>query len=625
MEKQVFLDFGLRFNLRQTKENKPTIIYAVYVWNGTQHKVNTNLKVYPAHWDNKSQSATVSNRLSKLENKNNRIANERLFFIRDSFDEKIQYLCKTLSLSDIVNEISQAINPNAKHNKCSMKKVRITSVLSDIASKYQKEKTCEQSLFNIERLRKYLRIKNIDDDINLLNGDLLNDYQQSLINQGMMIKTISRYVRGIVTLINYLNKDETINIRIDYSSLNILKDKRSNEQKKSKNVPLTEKQLIKINKLKDLTPKEEEAKDLFICQSLLGQRISDMPKIFKGDYTTNPQEDGQETISFSVQKTGEVATLYLFPLAKEIINKYRTKKFEHYNLFETDEKKLTNIERTINKTIKDVCKKAELNSEIIFTVQIGDKIENQQKPLYELMHTHIARHTFITLMCQMGIPKEIVIIATGHTDTKMIDEVYLHESPTEKGKKLINSIKKNSSQSYLFKINDASETNKLLNALFAYDTLLKLKDADEQGINIEELEDSKKVIKTIKRLPSVQIHSDINKSDIDKRIKEIFPTLLLIADTQALILFIQKIANNNISNEITKDNMSDFIKDIQLLGSEKDFIKKVTDIYQEERSKKTFVTKLMGDNTSNDKTYSFEEFMKGVGEVVRKKVKSEGQ
>ena len=82
MEKQVFLDFGLRFNLRQTKENKPTIIYAVYVWKGVQHKVNTNLKVYPTHWDNKAQSATVSNRLSKLENKNNRVTNERLFSIQ---------------------------------------------------------------------------------------------------------------------------------------------------------------------------------------------------------------------------------------------------------------------------------------------------------------------------------------------------------------------------------------------------------------------------------------------------------------------------------------------------------------------------------------------------------------
>lgn len=623
MEKQVFLDFGLRFNLRQTKENKPTIIYAVYVWKGVQHKVNTNLKVYPTHWDNKAQSATVSNRLSKLENKNNRVTNERLFSIRDSFDEKIQYLCNNLTLADIVNEISQAINPNAKHKKSLMEKRRMTNILSDIASKYQNGTTCEQSLFNIERLKKYLKIRNIDDDINLLNGDLLSDYQQSLINEKMAIKTISRYVRGIVTLINYLNKDENINIKIDYSSLNIVKDKRSHEQKKSKNVPLTEEQLIKIHELKDLTPKEEEAKDLFICQSLLGQRISDMPKIFKGDYTTNPQEDGLETISFNVQKTGEEATLYLFPLAKEIINKYRTKKFEYYNLFEADEKKLTNIERTINKTLKDVCKKAGLNSEINFTVQIGDKIVNQRKPFYELMHTHIARHTFITLMCKMGIPKEIVIIATAHTDTKMIDEVYLHESPTEKGKKLIDSIKKNNSQSSLFIVKDASDINNLLDALFAYDTLLKLKDADEQGINIEELEDCKEVIRTIKHLTSVQVPIDINKSDVDKRIREIFPTLSLIADTQTLIIFTQKIANNNISNEITKDNMSDFIKEIQLLGSDKDYINKVADIYQEEMSKKSFVNKLMGNDTSDDKTYSLEEFSKGVIEVVKKKIESE--
>ena len=53
MENQKFLNFGLRFNLRQTRENKPTIIYAVFVCNGIQHKVNTMLKVYPEHWDNK--------------------------------------------------------------------------------------------------------------------------------------------------------------------------------------------------------------------------------------------------------------------------------------------------------------------------------------------------------------------------------------------------------------------------------------------------------------------------------------------------------------------------------------------------------------------------------------------
>ena len=36
MENQVFLDFGLRFNLRQKKIEKPTIIYAVFMWKGVQ-------------------------------------------------------------------------------------------------------------------------------------------------------------------------------------------------------------------------------------------------------------------------------------------------------------------------------------------------------------------------------------------------------------------------------------------------------------------------------------------------------------------------------------------------------------------------------------------------------------
>ena len=44
------------------------------------------------------------------------------------------------------------------------------------------------------------------------------------------------------------------------------------------------------------------------------------------------------------------------------------------------------------------------------------------EPLYELVHTYTARHTFITIMCRKGVPKDSVVIATGHENTKMIDE-----------------------------------------------------------------------------------------------------------------------------------------------------------------------------------------------------------
>lgn len=46
-------------------------------------------------------------------------------------------------------------------------------------------------------------------------------------------------------------------------------------------------------------------------------------------------------------------------------------------------------------------------------------------------------------MCKMGVPKETVIIATGHENTKMINEVYLHISSHDKAMQLSEAIETN--------------------------------------------------------------------------------------------------------------------------------------------------------------------------------------
>ena len=523
MENQVFLDFNLRFNLRQTKQNKPTIIYAVFVWQGVQYKVNTLLKVYPSQWDNKTQTATISNRLSKLDNHNNKIANQKITSIYSEFIDKKHYLCNKLE-TDVVNEIAKIINPKYKHRNMKSKNMRITDVLNNMAYLHE-DKSVDQYLFSVKMFKKFLDKEGLDDNILILNGELLNYYQQSLVNENKAIKTISAYIRNLNTLIKYANKDKSLNLKIDITALEILKDKRSIEQKKSKQIPLSERQLIEIYNLQDLTEREEEARDLFICQSLLGQRISDMPKIFKGDYTTNHHGDGLETISFNVQKTGEEATLFLFPIAKDIIQKYRDKKFKHFNLFETDEKKITNIERMINTDLKEVCRKAGLTTEINYTVQIGDKVKSERKPLYELMHTHIARHTFITLMCQMGVQKDVVIIATAHTDIKMIDEVYLHETASDKGKKLIKSLQNSSHNSILFNIDKSKSSDDLINNLFAYDSFITIIDLMNSNNDVFHLDSTKQAIKTIKDISKLNSYSkdaDISKvADLEQVIFEL--------------------------------------------------------------------------------------------------------
>ena len=218
---------------------------------------------------------------------------------------------------------------------------------------------------------------------------------------------------------------------------------------------MTEKQLLAIYNYTNLKPREVEARDLFICQCLLGQRISDLPKIFKGEYAITLLDDENEVISFTVQKTREEATLYLFPVVKEILERYKQTGFKHIDLLIEDEKIVRRNEAKLNRTIKQVCKKVGLDSDVIYVEQIGEDVVEKKKKLFEMIHTHIARHTFITLMCRLGVSKEDVIIATAHTDTTMIDDVYLHETVNDKGTRLINSLKKIKG-STLFKIEEAN-------------------------------------------------------------------------------------------------------------------------------------------------------------------------
>ena len=82
---------------------------------------------------------------------------------------------------------------------------------------------------------------------------------------------------------------EDTNITFDYykneiDKFKIIQSELSRKEKKSKQVPLTEEQVEILYKLK-LSGIEEEVRDVFVCQCLLGQRIGDMPRLFRGDYT----------------------------------------------------------------------------------------------------------------------------------------------------------------------------------------------------------------------------------------------------------------------------------------------------------------------------------------------------
>lgn len=138
----------------------------------------------------------------------------------------------------------------------------------------------------------------------------------------------------------------------------------------------------------------------------------------------NPIDQEHNTITIIQKKTNTKAVIPILPIARELIEKYKEKELKYYN---------EKSRNTPNKTIKLLLKLIGCFDEEITYQENGKTIT---EPLYKLVHTHTARHTFITIMCRKGVPKDTVILATGHENTKMIDEVYTHLTQKDKAKKV---------------------------------------------------------------------------------------------------------------------------------------------------------------------------------------------
>ena len=435
MGRQIFINqMQCNFNLRQPKANKPTNIYLVVYLNNKQVKLSTGVKVYPEHWNIRKQQAYVNARLSELDNNNNAIANDRLSELKDMFLEFKHYLCE--HPTDIDNSITILRTRIYKNTMTTeIKKKSATTVMKEIIdAKQAASSTKEQQKLNVGKFERYLKENNISDTWESMNLNTFEGYQKYLVDNGRGSVTIRNIIQN--TLFPLLKKvSKRMDIPFMWHNSNLesfesVKDESNKELASNKKVTLTEEQLKQlydhpITGTERQIKKNTEIRDLFVLQCLVGQRVGDMQKFFNGD---NERDEEEDTISIIQQKTKARAIIPLTPLAKEIISKYQNTELKYY--------KPSNS--SLNSELRIIVEEAGLNTPVTFE----DKDGKQVKPLFELVHTHTARHTFITIMCRRDIPKETIIIATGHEDTKMIDKVYSHLSNKDKAQKVSTAFKK---------------------------------------------------------------------------------------------------------------------------------------------------------------------------------------
>ena len=471
MERQIFInEMQARFNLRKPRSEKPTNLYLVCRINNKQVKLSTGVKIYPDHWNEKRQEAYISVRLSELDNINNTIANKKITKLKEYFIEFKHYLCMH------PDEIGESMKLLKQHIYKDRMKKELQKPATFIMKQIIEAKTCAESSkkqyrSNIDKFERFLKENEIPNTWESMNLDTINRYQKQIIKENPLHphNTLRNIIKG--TIFNLLGiADKRLDIPFKWSDSNLnsfefVKDKSNKELADNKKVSLTEEQLNKFYKhiitgTERQIKKYTEIRDLFILQCLVGQRIGDMQKFFNGD---NEMDEEAGTISIIQQKTKARAIIPLLPLAKEIISKYENKELLYYK-----ERK-----SIVNEALKEVAEQAGLDEPITYE-ENGIK---QTQPLYKLLHTHTARHTFITILCRKGIPKETVIIATGHEDTKMIDKVYSHLNSKDKAKKVSNAFKSlnngifNMGKVETNSLNEAKPTNDATNNI-TFDTLL---------------------------------------------------------------------------------------------------------------------------------------------------------
>ena len=471
MGRQIFINqMQCNFNLRQPKANKPTNIYLVVYLNNKQVKLSTGVKVYPEHWNIRKQQAYVNARLSKLDNNNNTIANDRLSELKDMFLEFKHYLCE--HPTDIDNSITILRTRIYKNTMTTeIKKKSATTVMKEIIdAKQAASSTKEQQKLNVGKFERYLKENNISNTWESMNLNTFEGYQKYLVDNGRGSVTIRNIIQNtLFPLLKKVSKRVDIPFTWYDSNLNsfeFVKDESNKELASNKKVTLTEEQLKQlydypITGTELQVRKRTEIRDLFVLQCLVGQRVGDMQKFFNGD---NEKDEEEDTISIIQQKTKARAIIPLTPLAKEIISKYQNTELKYYKPSNSN----------LNAELRIIAEEAGLNTPVTFE----DKDGKQVKPLFELVHTHTARHTFITIMCRRDIPKETIIIATGHEDTKMIDKVYSHLSNKDKAQKVSTAFKKKLDGDIFSmgkvetnSLNEVKPTNDAINNI-TFDTLL---------------------------------------------------------------------------------------------------------------------------------------------------------
>lgn len=199
-----------------------------------------------------------------------------------------------------------------------------------------------------------------------------------------------------------------IRFAVDEGYIKVSPYKITLKKEKKEVQPLTIKEVNAIRKKKIDIERLAKIRDLFIFECYTGLAFTDLMSLNDNDFHVD--ESGHKWIIKKRHKTNVVATIPLLPIALEILDKYNNK-LPH----------MSNVKyNAYLKEIGDIC-----------------GIKNS-------LHSHLARHTWATILLNAGMDMVSVSKCLGHSNSKITESTYAKILPDklfEKVKKVGDNLK----------------------------------------------------------------------------------------------------------------------------------------------------------------------------------------
>ncbi len=173
----------------------------------------------------------------------------------------------------------------------------------------------------------------------------------------------------------------------------------------------------------------DRVRDVFCFCCFTSLRYSDVLNLKRGDIRG-------DKIYVTTVKTDDTISIELNDYSRTILDKYKDIAFENGKVLPV----ISN--QKMNDYIKELGKLCGIDTPIRETYYKGNQRQDEYYPKYELMGTHTGRRTFICNALMLGIPAQVVMKWTGHSDYKsMKPYIDVADSAKAEAMKLFNQKK----------------------------------------------------------------------------------------------------------------------------------------------------------------------------------------